>query len=129
MKKIDKGFYLLTVTVIGVYAVSVLITGNGIPCYIKELTHFYCPGCGITRMFISLFKLEFYQAFRYNPLIFILLFLTLLFFMVNFIYHKRYNKKIKITNTVYLILLIVIVTFGVMRNIPFFSFLAPTVVN
>ena len=53
-----------------------------IPCLFHEITNLYCPGCGITRMFLSLFKLDFYQAFRYNPLVFILLILSIVYFLV-----------------------------------------------
>ena len=42
-----------------------------IPCIFHKITHMYCPGCGLTRMIISIFKLDIYQAFRYNPLLFI----------------------------------------------------------
>ena len=37
-----------------------------IPCLIKWAFGFECPGCGITRAYICLFRLELDQAFRYN---------------------------------------------------------------
>ena len=40
-------------------------------CPIKKFLGLYCPGCGVTRMLYSILKGQFYQAFRYNPLIFI----------------------------------------------------------
>ena len=49
----------------------------GIPCIFHELTGLYCPGCGITRMFFAIIELKFYDAFRYNPLVFILLIIIL----------------------------------------------------
>ena len=42
-------------------------------CFIKKIFGFYCPGCGITRMLYSIITFDFYQAFRYNPLLFIML--------------------------------------------------------
>ena len=46
-------------------------------CIFKLLTSFPCPGCGMTRAFIEISKLEFMNSFRYNifalPLVFIYL--------------------------------------------------------
>lgn len=53
------------------YLVFVLLTGIGIPCIFHEITGFKCPGCGISRMFVSLARLDIAAAFKYNPFIFI----------------------------------------------------------
>lgn len=94
----------------------------GIPCMFYEITHLYCPGCGITRMFFSLLKLDFYQAFRYNPLVFC--------YLVMFILYKLINLKFKIKIPSYFsyILLSIAIVFGILRNIDGFSFLRPTVI-
>lgn len=42
-------------------------------CWFRKKLGLYCPGCGGTRMVQSILKLDFYQAFRYNPLVFVLL--------------------------------------------------------
>ena len=39
----------------------------GIPCLFYQITGLKCPGCGITRLIFSLIKLDFNQAFFYNP--------------------------------------------------------------
>ena len=36
-------------------------------CYFKLLTGFGCPGCGLTRSFISLAHGDFRNAWRFNP--------------------------------------------------------------
>lgn len=93
-----------------------------IPCLFHEITNLYCPGCGITRMFLALFKLDFYQAFRYNPLVFILLILSIVYFLV-----KKIGKlNFKLPNYIYYYLLFIVIIYGILRNIPLFSFLAPT---
>ena len=93
-----------------------------IPCLFHEITNLYCPGCGITRMFLALFKLDFYQAFRYNPLVFILLILSIVYFFV-----KKIGKlNFKFPNYIYYYLLVIVIIYGILRNIPLFSFLAPT---
>ena len=65
-----------------------------IPCIFKKITGFYCPGCGITRMFRSLLELNIYQAFRYNPLVFILLILGLIY-LIYYLYIKISKKELK----------------------------------
>ena len=98
----------------------------GIPCLFYEITGYYCPGCGITRLLFSLLKLDFYQAFRYNPLIFILIIITGIYWLVKFILKKFMNISIEIPNYVYYILLVIVIIFGILRNIPMFDFLSPT---
>lgn len=44
-----------------------------IPCFFHTLFDIHCPGCGLTRAFMSLMKLDFQSAYNYNPLIFIVI--------------------------------------------------------
>ena len=91
-------------------------------CPIKALTGLNCPGCGITRMFVALFHGNIYQAFRYNPLVFIELPIIAILILL-----YRFNKKSrKVVNILFIVLLVITVVYGVLRNIPFFYFLAPT---
>ena len=96
--------------------------GIGIPCVFHELTGLYCPGCGITRLLFSLLELNFYQAFRSNPLVFILLILSILYLILKLIL-KRFNINLTIPNYIYYFLLIIVIIFGILRNIPGFEFL------
>ena len=93
-----------------------------IPCMFHFVTGFYCPGCGLTRMIFSIFKLDFYQAFRYNPLVFILGIIYLIYKLIEIVL----NKKIKIPEYVYYILIVILILYGILRNIDIFSYLAPT---
>lgn len=97
--------------------------GIYIPCLFRKLTGFYCPGCGITRMFLSLLQLDFYQAFRYNPLVFILFALFILFKIL------RFNLSKKSKEYASYFLLVVVIFYGVLRNIELFSYLKPTVIR
>ena len=96
-----------------------------VPCPINYVTGLYCPGCGITRMLFSIIKLDFYQAFRYNPLIFILFFPSAILYL-NFLYCQYKNKVswyIKIPRVVWYILLVLLLVYGVVRN--FVPYLQP----
>ena len=104
-------------------------TGHYINCPFHRYLGIECPGCGATRMVIALLHLDFYQAFRYNPLIFILM--PGIFIMISFLFgviefeaaaERIYVKCVEMTG------LLAIVYF-IMRNIPLFYFLRPTVVG
>ncbi|EFM08575.1 hypothetical protein PaecuDRAFT_4586 [Paenibacillus curdlanolyticus YK9] len=95
------------------------LTGLGIPCLFHELTGFYCPGCGVTRAAKALLALDMEQAFRYNSLIFALLPLYLAYFIAN---KKQLQPASKLLMAAMLTLTI---SFGILRNIPEFSWLAP----
>lgn len=92
----------------------------GVPCVFHELTGFYCPGCGITRAAFSLLQLDFLQAYRYNTL--------LLFILPLYITYALANKKQmrRTSNLMMTVMLILTATFGILRNIPAFNWLAPT---
>ena len=55
------------------YVVWLRLTGIGIPCVVNTATGMLCPGCGISRMFLSLLKLDFPAAWHYNSCAVILL--------------------------------------------------------
>lgn len=117
---------LILISFLIVYFILSELLDVGIPCLFYEITGYYCPGCGITRLLFSLLKLDFYQAFRYNPLIFILIIITVIYWLVKFILKKFMNISIEIPNYVYYILLVIVIIFGILRNIPMFDFLSPT---
>lgn len=119
-------FFLLFALIV---VIKYIITGTGIGCIIKKITGYYCPGCGITRMFISIIKLDFYQAFRYNPLVLSLLIIWIIYYIIKFIIKKINNKDIILPNYVLVIILVITIVFGILRNIPYFSYLLPTIVN
>ena len=99
-----------------------------IPCLFHEMSNLYCPGCGITRMIISICKLDFYQAFRYNPLLFILMPFFVIYGIIYYINWLN-DKKTIINKKVWNILLIIIILYMILRNIPYFSFLVPTIIK
>ena len=63
--------YSVILGIAAAYLIFVLCTGLGIPCLFYEITGLKCPGCGISKMFISLIKLDVVSAFWHNPFLFI----------------------------------------------------------
>ncbi len=51
-----------------------------VPCLFKLIFKIPCPGCGMTRAFISLFCLDLSGAFFLNPMVFSLPLLVLFYF-------------------------------------------------
>lgn len=92
--------------------------GFSIPCLFRKITGYYCPGCGITRLLFSLIKLEIYQAFRFNPLVFLFIILFLVCKII----------KLKINDKATFVLIIITIIFGILRNIDYFDFLRPTLI-
>lgn len=93
--------------------------GPIIPCIFNKITGFYCPGCGMTRALHSIFRFDFYQAFRFNALIFIM--------PPNFIlyYLSKHNKYIKLEKTILILMIIIALGYGIARNTITFNYLAP----
>lgn len=95
-------------------------------CIIHEMFGIYCPGCGGTRMIISFIHLDFYQAFRWNPLLFILLIIGIIYLIIDIIVYFR-KKVILVPNLkVWIGLVIILVIYMIIRNIDIFSYLIPT---
>ncbi|QKS48192.1 DUF2752 domain-containing protein (plasmid) [Paenibacillus cellulosilyticus] len=99
------------------------LTGIGIPCVFHLATGLYCPGCGITRAVTSLLHLQLYQAFRYNPLVFTLVPIYILYW---FAVRGQHFRMSKVTMGV---MLAITIAFGILRNLPAWDFLAPTLLN
>lgn len=100
------------------------------PCIFHSLTNLYCPGCGSTRGVYSLIHGDIITALRCNILtvLFIpLLAYSFLAFCVNTYSNKQVLKQIIYNPLSTKIIVIVVIVFWVLRNIPFvpFSYLAP----
>ena len=121
-------FFLAFVLFLVIYHFVHEKTGFGIPCPIHELTGFYCPGCGITRLLFALIHGHIKEAFMYNQLVFIML-PFLLFYVVYSVYlyitDKKDNIISRIPKFVFVILLIIVLAWGVIRNLSFFPYLRP----
>ncbi|MDO4460570.1 MAG: DUF2752 domain-containing protein [Clostridia bacterium] len=73
-------------------------------CPVKLLTGISCAGCGMTRAWISLLRLDFTEAFHYHPF-----FAAPAIFVVSYILKKNgHEKKFRISCIVIVILLLVV---------------------
>ena len=116
IKKVIKKFLLLFFLSL-IYLVLVDLFHIGFVCIFHELTGLECPGCGITRCILSIIKGNFKDAFHYNMLIFILLPFAIMYSVYisyNYIKGKNYYK---LGNKGWITLLVVVLLFGIIRNI------------
>ncbi len=109
------------------YYVYVRITGYGIPCLIQAVTGAYCPGCGVSRMFVSLIGGNIKAAAGYNLLVLCLLPFGAVYGGYRaYVYVKDGSRpRGRAENIIWIVLFILVVAFWVMRNLPQFAFLAP----
>lgn len=95
-------------------------------CPFLYLTGYYCPGCGSMRAFHALAHGNVGQAFDRNPLT--VLFLPyLIWAWGSWVYRIRSgrSKGDLAPPSVIWAILVVVIAFWVLRNLPFFSWLAP----
>jgi len=102
---------------------------NGIlpKCFFHELTGLYCPGCGVQRSFHALLNGHILIAIDYN-LLFILFLPLIIFFILAFSLGRKHPSTSFIYKPIFsFTVVIVVVSFWVLRNIPVtpFSWLAP----
>jgi len=106
-----------------VYTGFVKVFHIAIPCIFRELTGFYCPGCGITTMCLALLRFDFTSAFYANPVIFVMLPILAVLAVIGIIRYIKYdNTNIsKIERIMITIMIIILVVFAVIRNLPFYN--------
>ncbi len=68
MKKDFKNLTSTLLSILAVVLVYVIFHLVGIGCPIKFVTGVSCPGCGMTRAYLALLRLDFAGAFHYHPL-------------------------------------------------------------
>lgn len=88
---IRKRFYLAFLLIAYFTAAYIIMWKTGITCVFLHFTGIPCPGCGMTRAFLSVIRLDFLGALRYNPLIFCMpyVFAYIFFEFKNKKMHKR----------------------------------------
>lgn len=126
MKKRIVNIFTLIITLVLILLFLKLINYK---CIYRELFNIYCAGCGFTRMIESMINLKFYQAFRYNPLFFILFIIFIPYFIYQVYLYIRYGNIKKPSLKLLIILVIILSIYMVLRNIPLFNYLIPTKIN
>ena len=91
-------------------------------CIFKKLFNISCPGCGLTRSFRALLRLDIITSFKYNifgPVLFVILVIGVIFLIIDII--KGEDKTIKYTYKIlskyYYIVIICLIISMIVNNI------------
>lgn len=101
--------------------------GIRIPCAFHTITGYYCPGCGISRMCIAILHMDILKAFSYNIGVMMALpIMIVIGLQIMIQYLKAGNITLtKRQNIVVWILVVYLIIFGIVRNLPMMDFLRP----
>ena len=64
-----------------------------IPCPFKAIFSIPCPGCGMTRAYLSLLSFDFVKALEYNPMFWSVPVLFVFYFFDGRVFKKKPGKK------------------------------------
>ena len=120
MRKNIIKIYCIILAITIPYAFWVKFTGLGIPCIVFELTGYKCPGCGISRMFISMLNLDFYHAFLHNQAMFVSFFVWNAIAFFAFIGKPAFLRKSKFIYSLVSVTIASWIIFSIIRNVPYF---------
>lgn len=129
--QIKRLIIVIGLIILAILAVIILVWQSktiGYVCPTKRYLDIECPGCGGTRMVLSILQGDMYQAFRYNPFIMVtmpIMFLITVQQMFLFIIKGTFSSWLDKILIAYAITLFM---FGVVRNISMLDFLKPTVI-
>ncbi len=70
------------------------------PCIIRTVTKLPCPGCGLTRAYLALFRLNLQAAFFFHPMFWSIPLLVLFFLMDGQLFRSQWKNTL--LNTVLL---------------------------
>lgn len=108
-------------TLIGLYILDII----KFTCILRKLFNIYCVGCGTTRMIKALINLEIYQAFRYNPFMFILGVILIPYILYNIYLYIKKGKIVLPSLKIIIFIFILSFIYMILRNIPGFEYLLP----
>ncbi|MBN2221358.1 MAG: DUF2752 domain-containing protein [Vallitaleaceae bacterium] len=106
------------------YYAFIHLTHRSTSCVYKNIFGIPCPGCGMTRSYKALLKLDFQQAFYYHPLFFLVPILFL-FILVQFCLLKKKGKANRWIEWILYIMVGLFLVVYVYRMILFFPHTAP----
>ena len=101
------------------YAAFVSATGVGVPCVFRVITGLECPGCGVSRMCLSLLRLDFGAAWSSNPAVMALLPLGGVVFADMAVRYVKTGSRQpdRFSNAALIFMTAVLLLFGIARNI------------
>ena len=116
MSRTEKKVWATVLAISVAYVIFVAVTEKKIPCFFYTNFGVKCPGCGVTRMFVSMLKLDFCAAFWFNPVMFILFFVWACIAILYIWGRFKIIKNIVFLKYMAIISLVIAAIFGIVRN-------------
>lgn len=109
------------------YALVVRIVGRGLYCPFYLATGLLCPGCGVSRMCLSLLRGDWMGAWRANPGLVLLSPLLAVLLGLRAVRYVRTGegKAPAWESRLWIALALLLVVYGVLRNLPGMGLLDP----
>lgn len=104
------------------------LDGESLQCPFYKLTGLYCPGCGSGRAVRALLRGDLAESFRWNPMLYLMglpAALCVLYEYVRIVFLPRKLRPIVLSKRLCVILVVLILTWWILRNLPGLAFLAP----
>lgn len=99
------------------YVLWLRLGGSGIPCLVRKATGLLCPGCGVTRMFLALLRLDIAGAFRHNGAMLLLFCYWNLTALLCFVGKPAFVRGSRFLYGSLWVSVGILVAFGILRNI------------
>lgn len=99
-----------------------------LPCYFRELTGLYCPGCGSGHAVAVTLRGNFWEAFQWNPMVYLLGIPSMAILMheyIRMVFNIRNIKPVVLPGWLMRGIVFFMVVFWILRNISWLSFLTP----
>lgn len=117
----------IAISCLGIFLYVLYYINIRIPCAFKTITHLDCPSCGVSRMCVSLSHGDIRSAFYYNQiLVFLCPLIVLYYIFFQLRYIKTGQRKIsKLENNIMIVIIVILLIYGVIRNLPFYPYRLP----
>ena len=105
-----------------------LLDGRSLQCPFYQLTGLYCPGCGSGRAVYALLRGELALSFRQNPMLWLLgtpALAAQLYEYLRVVFLPRRLRPIVLTQRICAFLVLLLIAWWILRNLPAFTFLQP----
>lgn len=102
-----------------IYGVFVYTTAIAIPCLFHLITGWMCPGCGVTRMMLAIFQLDWKEAYQWHPMLMLQLPFLVTVLISNVVRYVRNGKWhiSRLENVVLYVCVALLICYGIYRNI------------
>ena len=120
-ERLKKAFVIWGLLAVSAFTIYMILnkTGTYLPCPFRTVTGYLCPGCGVTRMLMSIGELDFARAFHYNMAVFLMLPVIIIILISMTVRYVRYNtmRPGRFQEKILILMIIVLILFGILRNV------------